>query len=47
MGALSHQALASGVPVAQIENRPDQRQADRDSDGDSQRPSPPVLAAWG
>jgi hypothetical protein len=47
MGALSHQALASGVPVAQIENRPDQGQADRDCDGDSHRPSPPVLAALG
>ena len=47
MGALSHQALASDVPVAHIEKRPNQSQADRECDGDSQRPSPPILTASG
>ena len=47
MGALSHQALASDVPVAHIEKRTNQSQADRDCDGDSQRPSPPLFAASG
>ena len=47
MGAISHQALASDVPVAHIENRPNQSQANRDCDGDCQRPSPPVLTASG